>query len=155
MRAPLDSQHHVMRRDAAFIALVAHSFIDKALHALDELRGGESGFWLDSAAEPAVDDAAHSFEDATQEAFRQCFLAFPSYSLLILELAGIVSVSHEYSIRVFSFAVHDAFYPKSHKEAQKALPLECADLSLWPKRRQGTALQDGAQPKLHHSKVQD
>ena len=113
MRARLDFQNHVMRRDSSFIPLVADALVYQALHAFDELGSGESAARVDGPTEPAIDGAAHSFKNATQEAFRQCFLA-----LLLYNLFRIVSVSHELAIRVFSSVVQVAFYPKSHKEAQ-------------------------------------
>src|ERR1044072_3149287 len=116
MRAPLDLQNHVMRRDSSFIPLFADALVNQALHALDELGSGESAAGVDGATEPAIDDAAHSFKDATQEAFRQCFLA-----LLLYNLFRIVSVSHELAIRAFSSVGQDAVYPKSHKEAQNTV----------------------------------
>src|SRR3569832_1920145 len=103
MCAPLDLQHHVVRRDSAFIAFISDALVVVTLLTLDELGSGEPASRLDRAAEFAIDDATHSFEDAAQEAFRQCFLALVLYSLLILEpVCGIVSVSHELAMRVFS-----------------------------------------------------
>jgi len=59
MRAPFDFQHHVVQRNSSFILLVAHALIDEALHTFDEFGSGEPAAWVHSAAEPAVDDAAH------------------------------------------------------------------------------------------------
>ena len=70
MRAPLDLQHHVVRRDSSFIAFVSDALINEAFHALDEFGSGEPATRLHGAAETAIDDAAHSFEYAAQEAFR-------------------------------------------------------------------------------------
>ena len=97
MRAPLDFQNHVMWCDSSFIPLIADALVYQALHAFDELGSGEPAARIDSAAELAIDDGAHSFKDATQEAFRQSFLA-----LLFYNLFRLVSVSHELAIRVFS-----------------------------------------------------
>ena len=78
----------VVRRASSFIAFVSDALVDEALHALDELGGGESASRFDGATQPAIDDAAHTFEHAPQYAFRQCFLAPFLFYLLRLELAG-------------------------------------------------------------------
>src|SRR6185369_6647358 len=103
MRAPLDFQNHVMRRDSSFITFIPDALVYQALHAFDELGSGEPASRVDGAAELAIDDGAHSFKDATQEAFRQGFLA------LLFSVCRILSVSHELAIRVFSQVVHAAF----------------------------------------------
>ena len=76
MRSPFDFKNEMMRRDSSFFAFVANALIDQSLHPFDELGGCESASRLDSATQSSIDDAAHTFEHASQDAFGQCFLAF-------------------------------------------------------------------------------
>jgi hypothetical protein len=86
----------VVRCDSSFWTLVSDALVDEPLHSFDKLGSRESGAWVDCAAEPAIYDAAHTFEDTAEEAFRQCFLSSLFNCLLVVELpCRVFSVSHE------------------------------------------------------------
>ena len=109
VRAPFDFQNEMMRRDSSALALVADALVDQLLHAFDELGGGESAAGFDGASEAAVDDVAHSFEHAAENAFGQRLFTPLLLALVVFELiCRVACVSHEQSIQVFRRGVRHA-----------------------------------------------
>ena len=109
VRAPLDFQDEMMWCDPSAFALVPNALVDQLFHPFDELGGCESATRLDGATETTIDHVAHSFEHATEDAFRQRVCTPLLFAIVALEFACRVEVvSHEQSIRVFRHGVQRA-----------------------------------------------
>src|SRR6185503_11627951 len=99
-----------MRSDSSFFAFISHALIDPSFHTLDELGSRQTASRLDSPTQPSIDDAAHAFKHAPQQAFRERLFSPFLYYLLILELlCRIVRVGHEckyeFSLQWFKRAI--------------------------------------------------
>ena len=71
MRAPLDLQFQVVRRDATLTFFISRFRIDSLIHPRDDLIGSQPALGIDCPAELAIDHFADSFQHATHQAFRQ------------------------------------------------------------------------------------
>ena len=71
MRAPLDLQFQVVRRDATLTFFISHSRIDPLIHPRDDLIGGQSALGIDCPAELAIDYIADAFQHTTHQTLRQ------------------------------------------------------------------------------------
>jgi hypothetical protein len=96
----------VVWSDSSFFTFVSHALIDPSFHTLDELGSRQPASRLDSPTQFSIHDAAHTFQHATEQTFRQRLFSPFLYYLLVLELVcRIVRVSHEckyeFSLRRF------------------------------------------------------
>jgi len=71
MRAPLDLQFQVVRRDATLAFFIARFRVDSLIHPRDDLIGGQPALGIDCPAQLAIDRFADSFQDAPHQALRQ------------------------------------------------------------------------------------
>ena len=71
MRAPLDLQFQVVRRDATLPFFISRFRIDSLIHPHNDLIGGQPALGIDCSAELTIDHFADSFQHAPHQTLRQ------------------------------------------------------------------------------------
>ena len=71
MSAPFDFQFQMVGSDTAFALLVANPRVDQRVHAVNQVVGRHSRFWIDGATQLAIDYLADAFEYAPHQTLRQ------------------------------------------------------------------------------------